>query len=104
MVSVFCGSQLVKQKHTHINTFEKKKVPRSFPLASRNLRLHGLDNSLFIFVSSQNLPCEMTIAGIRNVSFTKTRYIPPLQLHKRRGLPRRVGIDPHFWWYTPDVV
>lgn len=44
----------------------------------------------------------MTIAGIRNVSFTKTRYIPPLQLHKRRGLPRRVGIDPHFGG-TPDV-
>lgn len=41
-------------------------------------------------------PCEMTIAGIRNVSFTKKRYIPPLQLHKRRELPRRVRIDPQF--------
>lgn len=38
----------------------------------------------------------MTMAGIRNVSFTKKRYIPPLQLHKRRELPRRVRIDPQF--------
>lgn len=46
-------------------------------------------------------PCEMTIAGIRNVSFTKKRYIPPLQLHKCRGLPRWVRIDPQF--DTPGV-
>lgn len=45
----------------------------------------------------------MTIAGNRNVSFTKKRYIPPLQLHKRRGLPRRVGIDPRFG-SPPDVA
>lgn len=49
------------------------------------------------------LPCEMTIAGNRNVSFTKKRYIPSLQLHKRRGLPRRVGIDPRFG-SPPDVA
>ena len=36
-------------------------------------------------------PCVTTSAGIRNVSFTKKRYIPPLRLHRCR-----LGIDPQW--------
>lgn len=74
-----------------------RNITSSNKLFQSYVRVTGARCSLRVeSFESFSLPCEMTIAGIRSVSFTKKRYIPPLQLHKRRGLPPRVGIDPRF--------